>query len=364
MLNASLDDIINAGGRTELEKQKRAELEQQMASGQFNHPRENKKKADAKRKIKAIKGVAGRAAKAGGKMALKGAIFGGSKVASVGTRATLAAMGAATAGVISVGTGQGDKAITNMMAGAVAGNAMGRNLYNSVGAIGNMATTIPSKVENAVDTMQNAINEEFYGYSAARDMKREKQTEKARKDFYKNSSQIRNCRNIASQISGYTGNLKDVQDAVFDMKKAGITDDKLIAKTLNAEYKRDGELNGKNHKQFVDVASFSHQQGMGYKDMAESKSREKLETMIQGKVSGTKAQGEAERMFAEIWGAEEIYKKHGKLGKQPRQQPVNKSKEANKKKSTIVDKNGNPIGGGQQPVNKPIIVDKNGNPIG
>ena len=160
-------------------------------------------------------------------------------------------------------------------------------------------------------------------------MKRQTHTEKARKDFYKNSSQIRKCRSMASEIPNYSGKLKDVQDAVFDMKTAGITDDKLITNTLKAEYKRDGELNGKNHKKFVDAAAFSHQNGIGYKDIAESKSREKVETMIQGKVSGNKAQGEAERMISEIFGAESIYEQHGKLGKaskQPQSQPKSTGK--------------------------------------
>ena len=134
---------------------------------------------------------------------------------------------------------------------------------------------------------------------------------------------------MASEIPNYSGKLKDVQDAVFDMKTAGITDDKLITNTLKAEYKRDGELNGKNHKKFVDAAAFSHQNGIGYKDIAESKSREKVETMIQGKVSGDKAQGEAERTISEIFGAESIYEQHGKLGKaskQPQSQPKSTGK--------------------------------------
>lgn len=313
-LNATREDINNAGGEAEFERQNRAkhqaEIEKNRQNGKYVS------RPGAKRRI------AGRALKATGKMALKGSIFAAKK----GTQLGLAGMGAATAGIISIGTGQPEKLVTNMMAGAVAGNILGKN---APGAIGSLATGISKSAENTVNNMQNVINEKTYGYSAAREMKRQKQTEKARKDFYKNSSQIRKCRSMASEIPNYSGKLKDVQDAVFDMKTAGITDDKLITNTLKAEYKRDGELNGKNHKKFVDAAAFSHQNGIGYKDIAESKSREKVETMIQGKVSGNKAQGEAERMISEIFGAESIYEQHGKLGKaskQPQPQPKSTGK--------------------------------------
>lgn len=347
-LNATREDINNAGGEAEFEKQNRAKHQAEIEK--------NKQKGIYVPRPGAKRRIAGRALKAGAKMALKGSIFAAKKGAQVG----LAGTGAALGGIISIGTGQPEKLATNMMAGAVAGNLLGKN---APGAITGLASGISSAAQNTVNNAQNAINEETYGYSEAREMRRQKQTEKARKAFYKDSSQIRKCRSMASEIPNFSGNLKDVQDAVFDMRTAGITDDKLITNTLKAEYKRDGELNGKNHKKFVDAAAFSHQNGIGYKDIAESKSREKVETMIQGKVSGDKAQGEAERMISEIFGAGNIYEQHGKLGKASKQ-PVNKSKEANQNKTIIVDKNGNPIGGGQQPINKPTIVDKNGNPIG
>ncbi len=332
MLNATYGDFDNAGGRSEYEKQRKEELEKEMASGNWSHKQESKFK-QTKRKIAnhPMTRFLGRGAKAGlktgGKAVLKGSMFAARK----GTQLGMAATGAALGGIIAVGTGQPEKAIQNMITGGVAGNMIGRNAANAIGSIPSGVSGIYEAGKNTADNIENAYNEEFYGYNKAREMRREKQNEKARKDFYKDSKQIRKCRSMASEISGYTGNLKDVQDAVFDMKQAGITDDKLITNTLKAEYARDGKLNGKNHEKFVDAASFSHQQGIGYKDIAESKSREKVETMIQGKVSGSKAQGEAERMIFEIFGAGKTYEQHGKLGKpQPQQKSQPKSKPQSK----------------------------------
>lgn len=316
MLNATYADFNNAGGRSEYEQQRKAELEKEMASGNWSH-QQKPRLVQAKRRIAnhPMTRFLGRGAtaglKTGGKAVLKGSMFAARK----GTQLGMAATGAALGGIIAVGTGQPEKAVQNMIAGGVAGNMMGRNVANAIESIPSGVSSIYQAGKNTVDNIQNAYNEEFFGYSEAREMRRQQQNEKARKDFYKDSKQIRKCRGMASEIPNFSGNLKDVQDAVFDMKKAGITDDKLITNTLKAEYARDGKLNGKNHAKFVDAASFSHQQGIGYKDIAESKSREKVETMIQGKVAGSKAQGEAERMISEIFGAGNIYEKHGKLGK-------------------------------------------------
>lgn len=320
-LERDMESYRRAGGTEDIRERRERELRQQMASGNWSHPRGNRVQRAGEKVRKIANHPAtrfiGRGAAAGGKKVLSGVIFGAKKATQVG----MAAAGTTIGAVATLGTGQGlDKAITNGIAGGVAGNVIGRNVANAVESIPSGISGLYKSGRNTVDDIRNAYNEEFLGYDVAREKRREIQTERARKAFYKDATQIRKCRSMASEIPNFSGNLKDVQDAVFDMKKAGVKDDKLITNTLKAEYKRDGKLNGKTHKQFVDMASFSQQKGLGYNDMAEAKNRDKLETMIQGKVSGDRAQGEAERTFAQIWGAEKIYEQHGKLGKQSRQQ--------------------------------------------
>lgn len=255
--------------------------------------------------------VGARGAKAVGKQVWKnkGKIIGGAAGLAVktGMRGFGAAMGGAVGLAAGITTGDFSKAAQFMGAGALTGSSIGGNAYN---ALSGAAGRIPEVAGNA----RNAYNEEMYGLQEAAERKRQRQNAKARKEFMRNDAETRKYKELAAKMD-YNGNIKNLMSAAADYKEAGITDDTLIQNALKAEYSRNKSFDGKDHSQFVDMASFAHQNGYTKDYIDDDKKRTSLENVISSQISNPNAQREAAQTFAEIFDRGEMYKKVGKLGK-------------------------------------------------
>lgn len=258
-----------------------------------------------------IKGYAGRmlarGAKAAGKQIWKhkGGIV----------RAGMKAAGAVTGGAVGLAagltTGDLSKTMSFMGAGALAGSAIGANAQR---AVTNLGTEAVQGVKNAAQSTQRVWNEEKFGYSYAREKEREQQNKKARKTFLKDDEQKRQYKDLAAKM-GYKGDVKNLMEAAADYKEAGITNDKLIQNSLQAEYARHGSVKGSHHNKFVEVASFAHENNFSRDNITDSKKREQLDSVINTVVPGDeKAKREAALMYADIFDSRKTYEKYGKFG--------------------------------------------------
>lgn len=260
-------------------------------------------------KVKAILGRAGRVA---GKGIGKGVGAVGKQVWK--HKGTIAkAAGAVVGTTIGLGagltTGDFSKTLSFAAGGALAGGAIGGNLERTGSNLGAKA------IDKGKD-VRKSLEQDIYGLSGARQIEMERQNAKARKDFLKDDSEIAKYKELAAKMN-YSGNVQELMNAAADYKEAGITDDKLIQNSLKAEYKRDGKINGNSHDQFVDVASFSHENGFGKEYIEDDKKRATLENIISSnnKIKDEKAQRAVAQTFAEIYGRGDLYKSVGKLGK-------------------------------------------------
>lgn len=227
------------------------------------------------------------------------------KTALRGVGAAALAAPALAAGIT---TGDMSKAAQFVGAGAIAGSTLGGSLYNGI------AAPAAAGAVNVARDGRSAYQEERYGVEEAERRKRERQNAKARKDFMLNESEIKKYRELKGKM-GYSGSVKDLMSAAADYKEAGVTNDKLIQNALKAEYKKNGSVDGSNHKQFVDVASFADQNGYGKDYIDDDKKRTSLENVISSTISDPKAQREAAQTFADIFDRGPMYERVGKLGK-------------------------------------------------
>lgn len=161
---------------------------------------------------------------------------------------------------------------------------------------------------------RDAWQEEYYGTEEATRRQRERQNQKARKEFMGNENEIKKYRELKGKM-GYKGNVKDLMNAAADYKEAGVGDDKLIQNAIKAEYKRNGSVGGSNHKQFVDMASFAHQNGYGKDYIDDDKKRTSLENVISSTISNPNDQRKAAQTFADIFDRSRMYERKGTLGK-------------------------------------------------
>lgn len=231
------------------------------------------------------------------------------KTALRGAGAAALAMPALAAGLT---TGDISKTAQFVGAGAIAGSTLGGSLYNGV------AAPAAAGAVNVARDARSAYQEELYGAEEAERRQRERQNAKARKEFMLNESEIKKYRALKGKM-GYNGSVKDLMSAAADYKEAGVTDDKLIQNALKAEYKKNGSVDGSNHKQFVDMASFADQNGFGKDYIDDDKKRTSLENVISSTVQDPEAQRRAAQTFADIFDRTELYKKVGTLGKQQEQ---------------------------------------------
>ena len=259
--------------------------------------------------IKGYKGrVALRGAKAVGRQMWKHK-GGAAKVAMKTAGAILGGTVGLAAGLT---TGDFSKTMSSMGAGALAGSAIGGNAQR---AITNLGTGMAQGVTQGARDVRRTINEEKYGYDYAREVQRQQQNKKARKAFLKDDEQKRQYRDLAAKMD-YKGNVKNLMQAAADYKEAGITDDKLIQNSLQAEYARTGTIEGSSHDKYVQVASFAHENKFSKDNITDTKKREQLDSVIDTIVPGDeKAKREAALMYADIFDSRNTYEKYGKFGK-------------------------------------------------
>ena len=164
-------------------------------------------------------------------------------------------------------------------------------------------------------------------------MTRQKQNEKARKEFLKNEDEQRKYRDLAAKM-GYQGDVKNLMQAAADYKEAGITDDTLIHNALTAEHERDKgtSFSGKAHDQFVEVASFAHDNKFSKDNITDTKKREQLDNVIDSVVQGdNNAKREAALMYADIFDSRKTYENVGKFGTVKMNQNKNETENKPKK---------------------------------
>ena len=256
--------------------------------------------------IKGYKGrVALRGVKAVGRQVLKHK--GG--IARTAMRASGAFLGGTALFAAGLTTGKGaGEAIKYAATGAIAGAAIGGNAQR---AISNLGTGVAQGARDGLRT----VNEEKYGYDYAREAQRQKQNQKARRAFLKDDEQKRQYRDLAAKMK-YKGDVKNLMQAAADYKEAGITDDKLIQNSLQAEYERTGTIEGSSHDKYVQVASFAHENKFSKDNITDTKKREQLDSVIDTIVPGDqKAKREAALMYADIFDSRNTYEKYGKFGK-------------------------------------------------
>ena len=290
-------------------------INEMMAEGS-NTPNEkqNISPEETEKEPKVIKGyrgrVVGRVAKSVGKQLYKhsgGAIRTGLRVAGTVAGATVGVAAGITTGDLS-------KTVSYMGAGALAGNAIGGNIQKSGANLVAGAKSGVGQLSQTARDMRNAYEEEKYGLGEARKREIGRQNARARKEFLKDDNEKAKYKELAAKMD-YKGDIQDLMNAAADYKEAGITDDKLIQNSLKAEYKRDKTINGSSHDKFVDIASFSQENGFGREYIDDDKKRNTLEGVISSTIKNPEQQKEAGQMFAEIYGRGDYYKSVGTLGK-------------------------------------------------
>lgn len=163
--------------------------------------------------------------------------------------------------------------------------------------------------------MKDTYNETLYGRDYARQQQIEKANSRARKQFLRNKDEQAKYEDMARDL-GYKGDLSNFMQAAFDMKVAGINDEKLQKNVLKLEMQRDdGKVGGKSHEGIMDVAAFANDNGYDRGYIEDAKKRDAMEGVVQSMVSGEDNQMAVMETFAGLYGREEFYKQHSGIRK-------------------------------------------------
>ena len=243
-----------------------------------------------------------KAAKSTGKHIYKGA-----KIAAVGVGG---AVGAGVGASIGIATGKPSNAFqyaaTGAGIGVLAGRGIGEAPETGINFVRSAANTIQGKVDGATDTK----NETLYGREYARQQQIERINDRARRAFLKDEKQQAKYEEMARDV-GYTGDLDNFMNAAFDMRVAGIKDEKLQKNALKLEMKRDnGQVRGKSHDGIMDVAAFANDNGYDRSYVEDAKKRESMEGVVQSMVSGEDNQMAIMNTFAALYNREDYYRQH------------------------------------------------------
>lgn len=278
------------------------------------------------------KRIIGRAAKPVARKVWRSAGKTARAVARIAGRGLGATTGLVVGAAVGAATGDIGNVLQYGAVGAATGGGIGNSLGNAVAGVPNNVVQTVKKASDNIDTMENAINEEKYGYDYAREQERLKQNERARKQFLKDDKSREKYKDITANLEqkGYRGSLEDVMNMAADYKEAGVSDD-MIENALAAEVELgDGKLeDGTTHQKMIDVASFATKNGYTKSDILNTKSRESLEDTIEANV-GEKDRYEVGRNIAMLFGgtAKQTYENKTRFVKpkqaeQPQQQTSN-----------------------------------------
>lgn len=210
-------------------------------------------------------------------------------------------------------TGDLSKAAQYTVAGAAAGNVIGKNLSDGAVSLARGGISTAKGIQETAGNIGNAYKEEAYGMEYASNVKMQKQNEKAKKEFMKDSEQKRKYQEMAEKISREEGkdcSVQDVMNAAFDYNKAGITDDEKIQRGLAMET-RYGGIGKDNHEKMIDVMNLTNKYNKEY--ITDDKKRGSLEKVVQSSGLSKKNQKDVMEMFAEAHGDDlkKFYQKHG-----------------------------------------------------
>ena len=230
------------------------------------------------------------------------------KIVRGAARATGTVMGAAIGLGAGLTTGDLSKTLTYASAGAYAGNAVGKNATNIVA---DTAINAENFVKSKAGEANNAINEELYGRTAAKEMKVEANNQKARKTLMKDPKQRAKWEDKAADM-GYDGDMEQFMNSVADYHEAGISDEKQIVNALKVE-KEKGGIGGASHEQIVDMAAYANKGGYGKEYIEDEKKRNAMEDQLAAAGLSQSGQIKAMETFAALQGKEEYYKKVSKL---------------------------------------------------
>lgn len=225
---------------------------------------------------KPIRGMALRGAKTVG----KGLWNNKKRIISGIARGFAGGAGAAIGLAAAVTTGDPSKAVSYATSGFLAGRAVGNKAVNA-GA--NLINGSINGVQEFSGRVQNAYNEEAYGLSQADKMRKDRENEKARKQFMKNDEEVRRYKELAADMG--IDNYKTVMDYAWDYKVAGITDDDKIAKGLKLENKY-SDTEGMSHEKMIGVIQAS--KNMSEDTILDDKKRHAFEESLTAKLGGNK----------------------------------------------------------------------------
>lgn len=234
-------------------------------------------------------------------------LYKGAKIAAVGVGG---AVGAGVGASIGIATGKPSNAFQYAATGAGIGAVAGRGISLASETGVNVGKDIVGNVQEKLDGIADTYNETTYGRDYARQQQIERINDRARREFLKDEKQQSKYEEMARDV-GYTGDLDNFMNAAFDMRVAGIKDEKLQKNALKLEMKRDnGQVGGKSHEGVMDVAAFANDNGYDRKYIEDAKKRESMEGVVQSMVSGEDNQMAIMETFAGLYGREDYYRQH------------------------------------------------------
>lgn len=237
----------------------------------------NRVKAMAPTALKAAKGTARMATKTAGTLA--GATIGLAAGAS---------------------TGDASKAISSMIAGGAAGNAIGGNVSNLAGIAGAGLMSMPGKFERRNEEIEYMKDEAKYGAEVARQRRVQKNNKEAERQFLDNKKEQKKWEDVKGEV-GYEGSTKDLMKVVSNYKRAGVKDDDMIKNALKVE-KENGGIGGASHEKVKGIASFATKNNFDQTYVTDSDKRKNMKNVLGGKIKNEKDQKEAMQLFAELHG--------------------------------------------------------------
>ena len=231
------------------------------------------------------------------------ALVGGARIAGKATGIVGGTMLGVGAGIT---TGDMSKVFSYGAAGAVAGNTIGSKAGNLVDAGWNAA----SRTKDFVKNKKNEWDEEKYGLKYVQQKQAEEQNKKAAKEFKNDKKEQERFKQLATKMS-YNDNYENLMDAAIDLKKAGVKDD-MIENVIEAEYKKDGKIQGASHEMYKDVAAFATKKGFDKSNISNEKSRNDMDNMLEDKYGQAKGY-KVGTTISEIYGLQDTYTKRSKL---------------------------------------------------
>lgn len=240
----------------------------------------------------------------------KGALFAGRGL----VRATGAIGGASIGLAAGLTTGDMSKAVSFAATGALAGNAIGKNLNNVAGRAGRGVLNAPRNIKNGVRDLRYAWDTDMHGASVARQHRMESQNKDARKQLLKasNTEEREKAREWMGK-NNYQGSEESYLNAKADLLEAGVKEE-LIDDVLKTEYTETGSISGSNHQAYVDAAGFISKYNYSKDTIEDEEKMARMEERVQSMVSNPNDQLAVMRLTSKMLGADKLYEQRRRAG--------------------------------------------------